>query len=367
MFNFQMDNALNLHGLIGGSQKQTIEQKTFGLVKYLGVNTGTVYQFDKNTALSNRSVIHVDNAGNWGKFKVTYFDGKTIDSPHIIERVNRSIGIQSTGEHFFYFYSIPSDTGHMRMDVLNTDGAFIKTKILEIYPQEAVSVVEDRERKRFIVSASDGTYNGYCEIYVFDENFILSNRFTGKNNVNSQFFPTFTGETKIKDGIIYSRTYKTASEECMFIKYDYWNNKTLATMPLKTRDFVCVSTKLGLIYILGEKKIYNFNLVIFSHNVTDVWFLINTESKENYKLSWVSCQNPNGENDDLILVNGQGNVLTLRLEKTKEGVNRTKVVGSFSATNTNGWDSDIPNKNSRISTKGDVLLGVWSEYGLIRR
>ncbi|HDK7314570.1 TPA: hypothetical protein PTV97_003731 [Clostridium botulinum] len=369
MLNFQMNNIFSLHGLIG-EKKKSIEEETFGLVKYLGVSTGTVYEFNKNTALSNKSAIHVDNAGNWGKFKITYFDGRTIDGERVIERVNYSNSIHSIGEYFIYFYSIPSDTSHTQMDIIDSDGKYVTTRTLTAYPSWTFGVVEDRDNGKIIVTSTDDYYNGNCKLYVYNNdmsNIQLLKAYEGKNNVNSEFYPLFTGETKIKDGYIYSRTPQTSSDTCMLIKYDYMNHKTLASMSMDLRDFFCMSVKLGLIYILGNKTIYNLNFNTYSHNVTDVWFLINTDSKTNYKLSWSACQNPNGENDDFILVNGQGNVLALRIEKTKEGVNRTKVVGSFSATNTNGLDSDIPNKSSRISTKGDALLGVWYEYGLIRR
>ncbi|HDK7180778.1 TPA: hypothetical protein PTW06_003594 [Clostridium botulinum] len=362
-------DTLNLHGIIG-SKQQTVEERTFGLVEYLGINTGTVYEFDKNTALSNRSTIHVDNAGNWGKFKVTYFDGTTIDSPNVIERVSHSSGIFSTGDMFLYIYSIPSDSSNARVDFMDTDGKLITTKVLTAYPAWIFSVVEDRENKRVIISSTDNYYNGNCKMYIFsnlNNNINLLKTYEGKNNVSSVFFPFFTGETKIKDGYIYTRTPRISTTECMFIKYDYMNHKTIVTMPIKNNDFVCVSTKMNLIYIVGEGKIYNFNLTIYSHNVIDMYFLVNEESESNYKLHWVTCQNPNGENDDLILVNGQGALLCLRLEPTKKGTNKVKVVGSFSGTNVRGWDSDMPNKNSKVSTKGDALLGVWYEAGLIRR
>ncbi|MBE1305830.1 hypothetical protein G4W71_17645 [Clostridium botulinum] len=369
MTSLQMDNLLSLHGLMGGKRK-TIEQETFGLVKNLGVNTGTVYKFDKNTALSNTSAIHVDNAGNWGKFKITYFDGTTIDSPNVIERVNHSNSIHSIGNMFLYFYSIPSDASKTRVEFMDADGKYIATRTLTAYPEWTFSVVEDREKGRIIIASTDNYNNGNCKTYVFSNdrfNIELLKTYEGKNNINATFFPMFTGETKIKDGYIYTRTPKISSEECMFIKYDYWNNKTITSMTLNINDFVCVSTKLGLIYIVGETKIYNLGFNIYSHNVIELSFLMTAEASSNYKLSWVTCQNPNGENDDLMLVNGQGAVLGIRLEATKEGANRIKVVGSFSATNTRGRSSDMPNKNSRVSTKGDALLGVWYEYGLIRR
>ncbi|WP_460299419.1 hypothetical protein [Clostridium botulinum] len=314
--------------------------------------------------------MHVDNSGNYGKFKVTYFDGTTTDAPNVIERVYRSNSIHSTGNIFLYFYSIPSDTSHTRVEIMDTDGKYIATRTLTAHPEWSFSVVEDRENGRIIIASTDDYHNGNCKTYVYDNdltNLKLLKAYEGKNNVDTTFFPMFTGETKIKGGYIYTKTPRISSEECMLIKYDYMNHQTLASMKMDLKDFFCMSVKLGLIYILGNKTIYNLNFKAYSHNVTDVWFLINTESKTNYKLSWSSCQNPNGENDDFILVNGQGNVLALRLERTKEGINPTKVVGSFSATNISGWDSDIPNKFSKISTKGDSLLGVWYEYGLIRR
>ncbi|NFE25325.1 hypothetical protein EXN54_20555 [Clostridium botulinum] len=356
------DNTLMLHGLMGGSRTE-IEASNFKVLKNTSISFGTTGYFSNYISVTNTHMLHFDSStGSYNIYRMPLETSETGER-FIYKNDNCDIrgAVYSAGDMVFVAYK-PKGGDYLYVDAHKSDGTFVKTYSTEKANRYWVftGTAYDPLNKRYFLSFhASVAYTGDVELLVITDSGLKMFDHIGTN----ENMPLITGETKVKNGEIFARTKDISSTECNIIRYDYVNNSVIAKTRMDNEGFFYYSTKFNKVVSLVNGTVMD-NQFRYEMSVEPL-----PQLKDLYgtKYGYTPIQQGGCESDDIIFVNGVGQVLGYYLTTTKTTTGVRTILASTYSNIQSIISSDYPNRRGQVSPNGKYLVGSFTTCIVYRR
>lgn len=246
MFNFQMDNILSLHGLVGGKSckagfpntSKFLFVKNFKPDGYSQIADGL--KNDRSTAVGDRGILYFDN--NDKDFKFYNFASNITTKVHGTDDYGEQPWVSAIPSGFITGYRKRSAVydQYFVFSLITEEGRYIRDESINLsgYKYENHKIqrpIQDVINKNIIISFRSSKGSVFTVMYIFNSNL---SKLKDYNTEDKDGVYTDERNTMAYDGILYS----PKSSSGLFGRFDYMNNSGNAS-------FAFNSSKIGHIVV----------------------------------------------------------------------------------------------------------------------
>lgn len=316
MFNFQMNNVLYLHNLIGGAESKEPLKNTFEFIKRVG--DIPAMEFTIQATLTNKGLFYRIPASAQD-FYFYSFDGVK-NKTYNIDSLYASGLTYCGGDRVFFHGDTGYDDGAKRNRVyaFDEEGRYIKTIITPEVSWNWIftGAAKDFDNNNYIMSFKNNTtYDTNVVFYVLDSDLNIIKTYQQKVTGVSSLLPIIDGQSKIIKGILYAETPSHNNLNKFIVQFNYMNGSVLKSTETKKNHLFVVDTKNEMCYLIHDGLALNKNFT------TQSWFpplnfMNNSTNPPDAREVFVPVQSANSKSYDGVFSTGWGNMISLYGQKS---------------------------------------------------